>query len=483
MSEGNGLPMGWISVPLKEVVIPGGTQNPRSNGNGTFRYVDIEALDNTRQQITAAKTLENQKAPSRARMKILAGDILFSLVRPYLKNIAIVPPELDNQIASTAFCVLRPAHEIESAFLFYQVVREEFIHSIPTYGNSPPAARDDEFLMATVRIAPRPEQRRLVEKIEELFTKLDAGVSALLRVRAELKRYRAAVLKAAVEGKLTADWRTQHPAKETGAELLRRILVERRRKWEQEQQAEYKAPTERESRELPKLPPRWIWVSCDALLTKLASGSAAVPHDEPTDKPILRSSSVRSRIVNLNDARYLADGSSKSDEPVLGEGDLLFVRLSGSLEFVGACGVVRGLAGRRIVFPDRLFRGRTVLPTLGPFIELCFASPPLRQMIAASVKSTAGHKRISMGAIKEQPIPLPPIEEQEAILTEVDRRLSIVDEVETEIETDLKRASRLRQSLLKRAFEGRLVPQDPNDEPAEKLLDKIRVARNDKSNR
>ncbi|MFO0889888.1 MAG: hypothetical protein U0790_12195 [Isosphaeraceae bacterium] len=95
--------------------------------------------------------------------------------------------------------------------------------------------------MKAVRVpfAPINEQRRIVAKIEELFSDLDAGVAALERVRANLKRYRASVLKAAVEGKLTEDWRAQHPDTEPAPVLLERILTERRRQWEKDQLAKF----------------------------------------------------------------------------------------------------------------------------------------------------------------------------------------------------------------------------------------------------
>lgn len=129
-------------------------------------------------------------------------------------------------------------------------------------------------------IPPAGEQRRIVAKIEELFSELDAGVAALERVRAGLKRYRASVLKAAVEGKLTEDWRAQHPDTEPASILLERILTERRRKWEEAQLAEfeqatkkppkawqgrYRAPDGVTDRELPILPKRWTWATVDQL--------------------------------------------------------------------------------------------------------------------------------------------------------------------------------------------------------------------------
>jgi len=283
MSKQNGLPKGWAITPLSSTLLPKVTRNPKQERSDSFEYVDIDALDNKKQVISAPKRLSKSDAPSRARMGIHKGDVIFSLVRPYLKNLAIVPEALDGQIASTAYCILRPAVDVDSHFLFYQVLQDSFIHSIPTYGNSPPSARDDEFLAMQIRVAPLNEQRRIVAKIEELFSNLDAGVAALERIRANLKRYRAAVLKAAVEGKLTAAWRAKHPQSEPASKLLERILAERRAKWEQDQLAKFAAaaktppkgwrekyvePAGPDTNGLPELPQGWCWVTLGSLVKK-----------------------------------------------------------------------------------------------------------------------------------------------------------------------------------------------------------------------
>ncbi|HEY4034750.1 MAG TPA: hypothetical protein VGL94_12375, partial [Ktedonobacteraceae bacterium] len=114
MSEERELPEGWVRVKLEEALFPGGTYNPRTGSDGEFLYVDIEAVDNKKQKIVSPKCILNAEAPSRAKMAIKTGDIIFSLVRPYLKNIAVVPLELDGQVASTAYCVMRPENGISS---------------------------------------------------------------------------------------------------------------------------------------------------------------------------------------------------------------------------------------------------------------------------------------------------------------------------------------------------------------------------------
>jgi type I restriction enzyme, S subunit len=272
LSERNELPEGWTWARLGDVASPGYKRNPKADGEGEFLYIDVEALDNSAQRIVAPKRLRNSEAPSRARVEIKGGDVLFSLVRPYLKNVARVPEELDGQIASTAYCLVRPASGVRFSYLFHFLTQESVINALPTYGNSPPAARDEEFYAMLIPMSPTDEQRRIVAAIEEQFSRLDAGVAALERVRTNLKRYRTAVLKAAVEGRLTETWREENPDVEPASELLDRILKERRERWEKDQLAayekkgkkppknwrsRYKEPVGPNTEDPPKLPERW----------------------------------------------------------------------------------------------------------------------------------------------------------------------------------------------------------------------------------
>ena len=139
--------------------------------------------------------------------------------------------------------------------------------------------------------------------------------------------------------------------------------------------------------------------------------------------------------------------------------------------------MVRGCSEPRL-HPDKLIRVKTVLGEPFPsFLEIASNVGVSRQHLERRARTTAGQTSISGTDIREMPLPVPPLDEQKQIVQEVERRLSIVDEIEAQIVANLKRAARLRQGILKRAFEGRLVPQDPTDEPAERLLERIRQQR------
>jgi type I restriction enzyme S subunit len=347
-------------------------------------------------------------------------------------------------------------------------------------------------------LPPLPEQRRIVAEIEKQFTRLEAGVAALRRVQANLKRYRAAVLKAACEGRLVpteADLARQRdlegststgdidspshssnpqPRKrgsiprgrngvqevvssdltnpttyETGEQLLARILVERRKRYKS--RGKYCEPVEPDTIVLPELPEGWTWSSLDQLLGLMRNGISAKP-DAKSGLPILRISAVRALSVDINEARFLNAVASDYPEYSLTEADLLFTRYSGNPELVGVCGVVPSLTSP-LVHPDKLIRCKLVPSgALSDFVAIMANVGASRGYLAKRVRTTAGQAGISGGDLKGLPIPLAPLAEQKRIVAEVERRLSVVDELESVVKANLQRSIRLRQSILKQAF-------------------------------
>ena len=372
---------------------------------------------------------------------------------------------------------------IDSNFVYYLLLRSK--EEIQALGVGTTFKEVSATKAATIPLPlpPLAEQRRIVAEIEKQFTRLDASVAALKRVQANLKRYRASVLKAACKGKLVpieaelarSEGRDYEPADQ----LLERILLERRARWgaQEKRRGKYKEPAAPDPSDLPELPEGWVWVNLDQIVYLLEGGSAIAATNTPSSRKVLRSSAVRNGFIDLNDYRYLPDDAIRASDPYIVSGDLLFTRLSGTLEYVGNCAVVGELTGQKIEFPDRVFRGRCPSSVSPYYIQICFSTRVLRESLEARAKSSAGHQRISLSDLREFCIPLPPLAEQFRIAAEVGRRLSVTQQAEATVEANLTRAERLRQSILKQAFSGKLVPQDPNDEPASALLERIRVER------
>lgn len=335
-------------------------------------------------------------------------------------------------------------------------------------------------------LPPLGEQRRIVAKIEELFSDLDAGVAALERVKANLKRYRAAVLKAAVEGRLTEEWRKKHPNVEPASNLLERILAERRAKWEADQlrmfqEAGKAAPNGwRDScvpappasmHSVPELPRTWTWASAEQLAISgrpILYGIIKPGPDTPGGVRYVRVMEMKTGEIDVSSLkRCHPERAARFTRSMLRGGDVLISK--------------DGTIGKIAVVPPDLEGGNITqhVLRLSPtshlntrYLVRALQSPHCQAWIKGETKGVA-LQGINVEDFRVLPIPLPPVHEQTELATEIDRRLSIADAAEAQIAHALHRAGRLQQAILKRAFEGRLVPQDPIDEPAESLLRRL----------
>ncbi len=329
-------------------------------------------------------------------------------------------------------------------------------------------------------------------KIEELFSDLDAGVAALDRAKANLKLYRASVLKAAVEGKLTEQWRKENPPKEPASVLLERILTERRRKWEEERLTKYKAqrkkppndwkekykdPIGPDTKNLPSLPEGWCCATIDQVSIRVTKGASPNWQGyEYTDSGItfVRSQNVRWGDLDLTEITFLSEEYNRTHAySVICAGDVL-------LNLVGAS-VGRSAVASPEIDGANLNQAVAIIRILpGGLINQLLVHLILSPMLQAHItrtKADVARANFNLDDIRPTPVPLPPLQEQQTMLSEIDQRLTLIFHAEKEINSSLVRASRLRQSILTSAFKGKLVEQDPSDEPASVLLERIKAAR------
>lgn len=478
------LPEGWAWTTIGEITQPIEKVKPRDNPDEHFTYLDISSINNKSNRVVEPKAYYGAEAPSRARQLVRANDVLFSTVRTYLRNIALVPEAYDGQIASTGFSILRGEPGVSPKYLFYYALTDRFLSELGKLqrGTSYPAVRDGDVRAQPIPLASPPEQRRIVAEIETQFTRLDAAVVGLERAQANIRRYKAAVLRAACEGRLVpmeAELaRAEGHAYEPADRLLARILAERRAKWEAENPGKKcKEPTPPDTENLPELPEGWVWVGFDSLLREpLRNGRSAKASQSDDGIRTLTLTAVTLGDFSLENTKLTVADPSKVKDLWIQPGDL-FIERSNTPELVGTARLYRGKPNFAI-FPDLLIRARVVDKVSARYIEVVLQSEPTRSYFKRSAQGISGTMpKISQSTVRNLSVPLPPLAEQRRIVAEVERRLSVVVALEREVEAALTRAARLRQSILKRAFEGRLVPQDPNDEPASELLKRIKASR------
>lgn len=331
-------------------------------------------------------------------------------------------------------------------------------------------------------LPPTAEQHRITLEVEKQLTRLDAAVATLKAVQAKLKRARASVLKAAVEGRLVrteaelarAEGRPYEPA----SALLGRILAERHSRWPKDKKCE--PPAEPRTDDLPELPEGWTWATCDAVAAPEPGAITDGPfgshlktgHYVDTGPRVLRLQNVGDDVFRDEHAHISLDHYGTLARHKVEAGDIIIASLGTDLP--KAC-VVPEWVGPAVVKAD-VIRLRTSKELLPAFVSVCLNSPPVRSR-TKDLTHGVGRPRLGLDIIRSISLPLSPTAEQARILTEVERRLSVLGSLEHTVEHTLARCGRLRQSILKRAFEGNLVPQHPADEPASELLARIRAQR------
>lgn len=313
-------------------------------------------------------------------------------------------------------------------------------------------------------IPPLAEQRRIITAIETQFTRLAEAVPALHRVQQNLKRARASVLKAAVEGRLVptqaALARSDGRVYETGSALLDRILTERRARWVRgEARGVYREPVTADLAGVGQLPLGWVWASCDQA-GEILLGRRRAPEYTGEERSYLRVANVRDGLLSLGDVQRMPFEDAEFEKYQLQTGDVL-VSEGQSPELVGQSALYLG-APSPCAFQATLHRFRpdssSVLPRYAETVFRAWVRGGVFRK-RCIVTTNIGH--LTLGRFKSVPFPLPPLAEQHRIVAEVDRRLSVLDAIELTVNADLARCARLRQSILKRAFEGRLVPPEP----------------------
>ena len=504
----NMLPVGWTKCSIGDLTLPVSKIDPKADPYREIDYIDISSIDNTRHRIEGAKHYQLKDAPSRARQIIHTGDVLFATVRPYLRNIASVPSGYEQQIASTGFSVLRPAEGVSPDFLFYKAISRDVVNALSgiQYGVSYPAVKDEQVRGQPLWLPPIGEQHRIVAKIEELFSELDKGIESLKTARAKLNVYRQAVLKHAFEGKLTAQWREQNKDKlEKPEQLLARIKRERAAHYERQLQ-EWEAALQvwetgqkngrkpsnpmppkplglldnDKVEQLPSLPDGWQWVPFSWLLSIEKKSMSTGPFGTMLKKHEHQEEGVSVLgIENIAEGRFIRGNKifvSKNKAAVLSSfevepGDLIISR-SGTVGEI--CTVPQGL-GKTLISTNLLRVSLNQKVVLSQFFVFMFQGGGAVKNQVKELCKGSSRDFLNQSILKSLVFPICSLQEQIQMIREIDEKLSLTDQLMRDIDSELTKSSILRQSILERAFSGQLVAQDPNDEPASILLERIKA--------
>ena len=441
--------------------------------------------------IIRIQNLNNPKAPYnytseefKQCYKIENGDLLFS----WSASLGVyIWKEGEAWLNQHIFKVI-PKEYVTKKYLYYSLQNTiaEFYNK--THGSGMVHITKKKFEATRFLLPPLPEQRAVVYKIEQLFSDLDNGIENFKKAQEQLKIYRQVVLKNACEGKLVpteaelarAEGRDYEPADV----LLARILKERREKWNGK--GKYKEPAAPDTTELPELPEGWRWTNMES--TGVVSGG--LTKNSKRNKlfqqmPYIRVANVYADKLKLEDISNIGIKESEIERVLLEKGDLLVVEGNGSLDQIGRAALWDGSISP-CVHQNHIIKVRFNPTKIGKYILLWLLSKKGRKEITNVASSTSGLYTLSISKVASLFVPFPPLAEQHRIITEVERRLSICDKMEATIAESLKKTESLRQSILKKAFEGKLLNEKeleearnaPDWEPTEKLLERIKAQKN-----
>ena len=482
----------WTNMGAISEVVAGGTPSTQvaANFGGDIPWLtpaDLSGFEN-KHISRGARQLTQRGLDESSATVIPQGSVLFTSRAP-IGYVAIAANPLSTNQGFKNF-VLEP--DMVPSYCYYYLLSATALAQGLASGTTFLELSAKKARQIPIPIAPKEEQRRIADILDSLFDDLATGVAALERCREKLHLYRASVLKTAAEGDLTADWRSAHPDAEPASTLLQRILAERREHWEQEQlrtytekgktppknwKAKYKEPVAPELADLSPLPRGWEWVGFDQI-GAIQGGLQKSPARAPKRNhfPYLRVANVRRGRLQLDELHRFELTPQELAKLRLETGDVLLVEGNGSRTEIGRCALWNGEV-EDCVHQNHIIRVRLATGVLPQYVNVFLNSPIGQFAIQQAASSTSGLYTLSVNKVKRLSLPLPPTAEQQVIADCVEGHAAGIEQIDTTLRDKLSSATRLRQSILHRAFTGNLLPQDPNDEPASKLVERIAANR------
>ena len=405
------LPEGWEWVTGHAIFESMESQKPEGE---IFRYIDIDSIDNRNQRVVEPKVLRVDEAPSRARRKVHSGDTVFSMVRPYLKNIAYIDETLNDCIASTGFFVCKPSGFVNSKFLYWMMVSPYVVDGLNRYmkGDNSPSIRKDDVENYKYPLPPLKTQQRIVDHIESLFAKLDQAKEKAQQALATSESRKAAILHQAFTGQLTAHWREENGV---SMDSWEEMALKDCGKWN-------------------------------------GGGTPSMQHPEYwEDGDILWISSKDMKSDEIEDTMMYVNmvGVENSSAKYIEEPSLLFVTRSGILR--------RTLPIAMVKQPFTVNQDLKVLtPRQGIDLAYLFwvCKAHEQKMLKTCMKSGTTVESINFSALKQFEVPIASVKEQQEIVRILDTLMANERRIQQAVETILQQIDDTKKSILAKAFRG-----------------------------
>jgi type I restriction enzyme, S subunit len=420
----SGLPAGWQMTELGEVADLGSGGTPKADiadyYGGSIPWAVIGDLNDGFVGATARTITDAGLSNSSAKM-VDDHAVLVAMYGSIGKLGLPAIPMATNQ----AIAFVRPKRGVMNRrYLFYYL-----LHTRPALAAAGKGATQQNISQTVLKawpipLAPPAQQARIVAAIEEQFSRLDAGVAALDRVMRNLRQMRSSALNC----------------------LFRSLDGD-----------------------------DWPMVDMGDVVTKARYGTSTKCAFDGTGLPVLRIPNIQNRTLSFEGMKFASDPSVDLSSALVSEDDILIIRTNGSRSLIGRAALVRRPA-QPTAFASYLIQLRPNSTIISPaYLVAILAAPSLRRRIEGMAATTAGQYNISLSKLRTLQIPLPPLDKQVRLLAGVEHRISLAEQMELAVYRALAMSCGLRSAILEAAFSGVLVPQDPNDEPASALLERIEV--------
>jgi type I restriction enzyme S subunit len=464
------IPKNWIFSNLSEIAkiqsgygFPVKYQGKKEGSIPFFKVGDIsKTVMKGETHLTTADNYISYEECKKIKAKVLKkGTIVFARIGEAIKlnRRAILGQDslIDNNVAGVF-------SYFDNLYLYHFLLTVKF--GDYSRATTVPSVRKTDIEEIQVPVPPLNEQKRIVSKLEELFTKLDAGIEYLKKTKILLKQHRQSVLKFAFEGKMTEKWREKQSKLPSSRELYQQLIELNKNKPRKD------FPPLIDS-DLMALPNEWIWIRINDIVEVLQYGSSEKASEDSRGIPVLRMGNIQDGNIIFENLKYYPAKWNQLNEFLLTDGDILFNRTN-SAELVGKSAVYSSVFPKS-VFASYLIRIRVLKNWYNPrFLSHFINSTNGRNYIKSVVSQQVGQANVNGTKLAGMPLPFLPIEEQNIIAEQIETKFSIIRHNEGFIQRNINQCQKLRESILKNAFKGKLVSQDPHDEPASHLVEKIK---------
>jgi type I restriction enzyme S subunit len=499
--DGSILAEGWTDVSLEEIVVHaiGGEWGDKKEKPGLVRVSVIRGTEFREWVRDRGATAEERwiRRTRFAKRRLVAGDIIVEISgggpsQPVGRTLRIDEEALrraKNPLVCANFCRLMRLHPAVDPAFVQLALQEKYLRGeIADFQTQTTNLRNlkfNDYLSGTViRLAPLAEQKRIVERVEELLAAVRGVNERLTRVRAVLKRFRKSVLADATSGRLTEDWRERQESLEPFSAAFARA---ERDGWRPPKRPAHHEPGVwhvPDSLPVPEVPESWSLVPLQDVLRTLQYGtSVRAIKNLPNGVPVLRMGNIRDGAIDLSDLKMIDPKTRNLAVFRLRPGDILFNRTN-SPELVGKAAVFT--VDREAVFASYLVRVGCHERLVSSRYVCAWINSPWGRQWARAVRTDCGNQsNINSSKLLTLPVPVPPLAEQEEIVRRMEALLRYADAIEARLEAVRAHVERLPRTLLERAFRGDLVPTDAElaryegreHEPAARLAERVRADR------